>query len=216
MSNPVVHFEIGCRDKAVTEEFYSKLFDSKMAGMGPATMIDTGGAGIGGHITSLGHEPHHYTHFYVNGGRPASSAGQGERVGRQDVGAASGDSYGKLRLVCRSGRQHGRDFQTAIRLGVSRPRPRLLRPASLPGLLTGGVSPVWRSSATYPNVSPRASGTITCPPGLRRQCRGTLPTGATDSGNSKGDPLCTAGARGCPISARRSRPSIAGCHRART
>src|ERR1035441_6085872 len=65
MNNPVVHFEIGCRDKAVTEQFYAKLFDWKMAAMGPATMIDTGGAGIGGHITSLGHEPHHYTTFYV-------------------------------------------------------------------------------------------------------------------------------------------------------
>ena len=65
MSNPVVHFEIGCRDKAVTAQFYAKLFDWKMAEMGPATMIDTGGAGIAGHITSLGHEPHHFTHFYV-------------------------------------------------------------------------------------------------------------------------------------------------------
>jgi len=63
MSNPVVHFEIGCRDKARTEEFYSKLFDWKLAAMGPATMIDTGR--IAGHITSLGHEPHQFTHFYV-------------------------------------------------------------------------------------------------------------------------------------------------------
>ncbi len=63
MSNPVVHFEIGCRDKSRTEEFYSKMFDWKLAPMGPATMIDTGG--IGGHITELGHEPHHYTTFYV-------------------------------------------------------------------------------------------------------------------------------------------------------
>jgi predicted enzyme related to lactoylglutathione lyase len=63
MSNPVVHFEIGCRDKSRTEEFYSKMFDWKLSPMGPATMIDTGG--IGGHITELGHEPHHYTTFYV-------------------------------------------------------------------------------------------------------------------------------------------------------
>jgi uncharacterized protein len=33
--------------------------------MGPATMIATGDGGIAGHITSLGHEPHHFTHFYV-------------------------------------------------------------------------------------------------------------------------------------------------------
>jgi uncharacterized protein len=65
MSNPVVHFEIGCRDQAVTRDFYSKLFDWKLAPMGPATMIETGSEGIGGHISSLGHEPHHYTTFYV-------------------------------------------------------------------------------------------------------------------------------------------------------
>jgi predicted enzyme related to lactoylglutathione lyase len=65
MSNPVVHFEIGCRDQAATREFYSKLFDWKLAPMGPATMIDTGSEGIGGHISTLGHEPHHYTTFYV-------------------------------------------------------------------------------------------------------------------------------------------------------
>ena len=65
MNNPVVHFEIGCRDKARTDEFYSKLFDWKLEPMGPATMISTGEAGIGGHISSLGHEPYHYTTFYV-------------------------------------------------------------------------------------------------------------------------------------------------------
>jgi predicted enzyme related to lactoylglutathione lyase len=64
-SEESVHFEIGCRDKARTEQFYSKLFDWKLETMGPATMIDTGGAGIAGPITSLGHEPHHYTAFYV-------------------------------------------------------------------------------------------------------------------------------------------------------
>ena len=34
--------------------------------MGPARMIQTGSAqGIQGHITALGHEPYHYTIFYV-------------------------------------------------------------------------------------------------------------------------------------------------------
>ena len=63
MGNPVVHFEIGCQDKARTIDFYSNLFDWKIDS-GPAGMIDTGG-GIGGHVSSLGHEPHHYTTFYV-------------------------------------------------------------------------------------------------------------------------------------------------------
>lgn len=37
-----------------------------MTDMGPAAMIDAGGAGgIAGHMTELGHEPFHYTIFYV-------------------------------------------------------------------------------------------------------------------------------------------------------
>lgn len=64
MGNPVVHFEIGCRNSASTQEFYSKLFDWKIQAQGPAAMIDTGG-GITGHITALGHEPHNYVTVYV-------------------------------------------------------------------------------------------------------------------------------------------------------
>jgi uncharacterized protein len=66
MSNPVVHFEIGCQDNEKTANYFSQLFGWKMQGMGPATMIDTGsGSGIQGHITALGHEPQRYTIFYV-------------------------------------------------------------------------------------------------------------------------------------------------------
>lgn len=64
MPHPVVHFEIGCRDSKKTQEFYAKLFDWKIQEAGPAAMIDTGGAPTG-HITALGHEPYHYTIFYV-------------------------------------------------------------------------------------------------------------------------------------------------------
>lgn len=65
MANPVVHFEIGCKDRAKTSRFFSDLFDWKIDD-GPAGTIETGGEhGIPGHITSLGHEPHHYTTFYV-------------------------------------------------------------------------------------------------------------------------------------------------------
>jgi uncharacterized protein len=64
MGNPVVHFEIGCRDSKKTQNFYSSLFAWKLAPMGPAVMIDTG-ATVSGHFNSLGHEPHHYTIFYV-------------------------------------------------------------------------------------------------------------------------------------------------------
>ncbi len=66
MSHPVVHFEIGCRDLAKTEKFFSDLFGWQMQTAGPASTIDTGSKeGIQGHITALGHEPHHYTMFYV-------------------------------------------------------------------------------------------------------------------------------------------------------
>lgn len=64
MPNPVVHFEIGCRDRGKTAQFYTSLFDWKIQEQGPASTIDAGG-GISGHITALGHEPHHYTTFYV-------------------------------------------------------------------------------------------------------------------------------------------------------
>ena len=66
MGKPVVHFEIGCKNIQQIEAFYSKLFGWNMSTAGPASMIDTrADAGIDGHITALGHEPHHYTIFYV-------------------------------------------------------------------------------------------------------------------------------------------------------
>jgi uncharacterized protein len=66
MGQPVVHFEVGCRDSAKTASFFSNLFGWNMQAMGPATMIDTAaGSGVQGHITALGHEPHNYTIFYV-------------------------------------------------------------------------------------------------------------------------------------------------------
>jgi uncharacterized protein len=64
LPNPIVHFEIGCRDLAHTQTFFSNLFDWKITNAGPAAMIDTGGS-VQGHITALGHEPFRYTHFYV-------------------------------------------------------------------------------------------------------------------------------------------------------
>jgi uncharacterized protein len=65
VTHPVVHFEIGCRDSARTQEFYQKLFDWKLSDMGAAAMIAADSGGIDGHITALGHEPQHYTIFYV-------------------------------------------------------------------------------------------------------------------------------------------------------
>ena len=66
MPNPVVHFDIGCRDSAQAAQFYTALFGWSTSAMGPAVMIDTGEKeGIQGHFTTLGHEPHNFTIFYV-------------------------------------------------------------------------------------------------------------------------------------------------------
>ena len=66
MPHPVVHFEIGCKDVARTEQFYGDLFGWQIQKAGPAATIDTASpGGISGHITALGHEPQHYTIFYV-------------------------------------------------------------------------------------------------------------------------------------------------------
>jgi predicted enzyme related to lactoylglutathione lyase len=63
---PVVHFEIGCRDRAKTERFFGELFGWHIQQQGPASVIDAANErGIAGHITALGHEPQHYTMFYV-------------------------------------------------------------------------------------------------------------------------------------------------------
>jgi uncharacterized protein len=63
--HPVVHFEIGCRDIEKTEKFFGDLFGWKMQRSGPSSNIDSGKQGISGHMTALGHEPQHYTIFYV-------------------------------------------------------------------------------------------------------------------------------------------------------
>ena len=67
MPNPVVHFDIGCRDREKTDTFYSELFGWSTTDYGPfSKSIDTGsGKGINGFMTALGHEPHHYVMFYV-------------------------------------------------------------------------------------------------------------------------------------------------------
>jgi predicted enzyme related to lactoylglutathione lyase len=73
--NPIIHFEIGCRDSARTQQLYRDLFDWKI----DATSIQ--GAGIGGHITALGHEPHNYTMFYVQVDDVAAHIAKAESLG---------------------------------------------------------------------------------------------------------------------------------------
>lgn len=67
MPNPVVHFDIGCRDRDKANAFYTELFDWETTDYGPFSKnINTGSdRGIGGFMTALGHEPHHYVMVYV-------------------------------------------------------------------------------------------------------------------------------------------------------
>ncbi len=81
MGRAVVHFEIGCRDLKNTEDFYEKMFDWKIQEMGPAAMIAPETPGIGGHITALGHEPYHYTIFYVDVEDVAAALKKAEELG---------------------------------------------------------------------------------------------------------------------------------------
>jgi predicted enzyme related to lactoylglutathione lyase len=65
-NNPVVRFEIGCRNLEETAAFYSNIFGWAAPVTGPAAYINTNSAdGIQGHITALGHEPHQYITFYI-------------------------------------------------------------------------------------------------------------------------------------------------------
>lgn len=70
---PVIHFEIGCQNLAKTGAFYGDLFGwTYESGMPSMSMINNIGGhvkaptdGIGGHLTSLGHEPHQYVTIYA-------------------------------------------------------------------------------------------------------------------------------------------------------
>jgi predicted enzyme related to lactoylglutathione lyase len=66
IGNPVVHFEIGCKDLARTTAFYTELFGWAPTSIPMASLLNTNSPeGIQGHITALGHEPHHYVTFYI-------------------------------------------------------------------------------------------------------------------------------------------------------
>jgi predicted enzyme related to lactoylglutathione lyase len=85
MPHPVVHFEIGCADKAATSAFYARAFGWNIE-EGPMGTIDTGSAeGIQGHIASLGHEPHQFTHFYLQTDDVAQSLARVAELGGKTI-----------------------------------------------------------------------------------------------------------------------------------
>ena len=82
MGKPIVHFEIGCRDREATSRFYQEFLGWEIQGDGPATMIDTKSpTGIQGHITSLGHEPHNYLTVYAEVDDLESALKRAEELG---------------------------------------------------------------------------------------------------------------------------------------
>ena len=80
MKNRIVRFEIGCKDSDKTKAFYGSLFDWKVAPMPMGFGIDTGEAPAGA-IMALGHEPHHYTIFYVEVADVAAHLKKAEALG---------------------------------------------------------------------------------------------------------------------------------------
>lgn len=85
MSHPVVHFEIGCQDKERTSAFYSNVFGWTID-PGPMGLIDTGSeSDIPGHIAALGHEPHQFTHFYIETDDVAASLQKVEAAGGKTI-----------------------------------------------------------------------------------------------------------------------------------
>jgi predicted enzyme related to lactoylglutathione lyase len=86
VGQPVVHFEIGCRDREKSAAFYTELFGWTGTPAGPATMISTKSEqGIQGHISSLGHEPHHYTIFYVQVDDIPAALAKAESLGARTI-----------------------------------------------------------------------------------------------------------------------------------
>lgn len=86
MPNRVMFFEIGCKDRAKTTEFYRSLFQWDMKPDANATEITTAAANsINGHIVSLGHEPHQYTIFYVEVEDVAASLAKAKELGGRTV-----------------------------------------------------------------------------------------------------------------------------------
>ncbi|GGY53447.1 VOC family protein [Parvularcula lutaonensis] len=65
MANPVVRFDIGCKDRDRTVAFYRDVFGWSGHDTGLSTEVSTGEGGIDGAITALGHEPHNYVMVYM-------------------------------------------------------------------------------------------------------------------------------------------------------
>ncbi len=61
--------------------FLPEMFDWKFTAAAPAVMMGPKPSGIGGRITALGHDPHHYTIFCVEVEDVAASLKKAESLG---------------------------------------------------------------------------------------------------------------------------------------
>ncbi|MEM8963534.1 MAG: VOC family protein [Acidobacteriota bacterium] len=89
MGAPVLHFDIGCRDREKVGAFYRDLLGWTLSPANDlSSEVDTGsGEGINGAITSLGHEPHNYVMIYATVEDVEASMEQVKELGGQvDLG----------------------------------------------------------------------------------------------------------------------------------
>lgn len=90
MPAPVVHFEIGCRSIETARKFYGPLFGWEFEAFGNAAMVTNLGhgsdsMGIGGHINSLGHEPHNYVTVYAMVDDLAATIEKAKKLGGKQI-----------------------------------------------------------------------------------------------------------------------------------
>ncbi|MHC4837292.1 MAG: VOC family protein [Planctomycetota bacterium] len=87
MGNPVVSFDIGCRDRDRAVGFYRELFDWEDQEANPlSSKVQAHAAkGINGAITALGHEPENYVMIYVEVEDIPATLAKAESLGAQTM-----------------------------------------------------------------------------------------------------------------------------------
>ncbi len=101
MGDPVVRFEIGCRNRPTTSSFYETCFGWTIEDDGLSGDIRTGGGqgggtGIDGALTALGHDPHQYVMVYIQiadidaACKTLSSQGGAVKIGPIDIPGGKG------------------------------------------------------------------------------------------------------------------------------
>ena len=118
MPNPIVHFEIGCKDRPATAAFYQAIFDWEFEDRPDAVHIKTGSE-VGGHIGALGHEPHNYTMFYVGVDNIESTLAEAVKNGGTKLVGPIPIPGGRFAWICRPGREHGRALRGCQGIFVS-------------------------------------------------------------------------------------------------